>query len=338
MARIGTKPLAQLLRRIGTSLRAGIDTRTLWEKESQRGVAGQCEPLAKVSAAIAGGNSLAAGLRACGDYFPSLVCDLVDVGERTGRLEEVLLMLADHYDHLLDLRRAFLMGIIWPAIQLGVAVGVIGLLIWVMGALGGGVDILGFGLVGTSGLIKYLLLVGVVAGVITWFVLALFRGWLGPKPMELALQIPVIGGCLKTAALSRFAWTLSLTLDSGLDAQRAIRLALRSTQNAYYTAHTEAAERAIRAGREFHEALSATGVFPGEFLSSLETAELAGTPGETMQRLANEYRERAKTSAKALTVASTIAVWGLVAAALIFLIFRVALFYVGTINDALKGI
>ena len=50
-------------------------------------------------------------------------------------------------------------GIAWPALQLVIAVGVIALLIlalgWVAGMTGEETDILGFGLVGVRGLVRY---------------------------------------------------------------------------------------------------------------------------------------------------------------------------------------
>lgn len=65
---------------------------------------------------------------------------MVDVGEKTGRLDEVFIRLAEHYDHVLDLQRTFLQGIAWPMVQLIAALGVIGLLIWIMGILPEGID------------------------------------------------------------------------------------------------------------------------------------------------------------------------------------------------------
>jgi type II secretory pathway component PulF len=180
-------------------------------------------------------------------------------------------------------------------------------------------------------------LVAIVLGGLSVFVLAVLRGALGPLPLQVAMRVPVIGNCLKTAALSRLAWTLSLTLDSGIDARRALQMALAATENAYYTSQMDAAEAAIMEGREFHEALRSTGLFPDEFLASLETAELSGTHGESLQRLADDYRDRAKTAAKALTVAATFGVWIAVAAILIALIFRMAMFYIGMLNGLLEG-
>lgn len=342
MAQIGIRPLSQILRRVALSHRAGLDIRTIWEKEANRGSPAHRQRINSVALQIADGDSLAEAMSACDGYFPTLTCDLVDVGEKTGRLDDVLVGLAEHYENLLDLRRTFLMGVLWPGIELSLAICVIGLLILVMGMIPAGpsgpIDILGFGLVGMSGLVKYMFIVAATIGGVAWVVVALMRGWLGPKPLQLTMQLPVIGNCLRTSALSRLAWTLSLALDSGLDARRSIRMALQSTQNAYFTSQMGIVDGEIERGNQFHEALRETGLFPDDFLSSLETAEISGTHGESLARLANDYRDRAKATAKMLTVASTFALVGFVFVLIIFLIFRLAMFYIGTIEGALEGI
>ena len=52
----------------------------------------------------------------------------------SGRLEAIYKRLAEQYDQRLKMRRLFLAAIAWPMIQLVLAIGVIGLLIWIMGA------------------------------------------------------------------------------------------------------------------------------------------------------------------------------------------------------------
>lgn len=341
MGRIGMGKLTQLLRRVGAALHAGLDPRSTWEKEARYGSAAHRSMMLRVSQAITDGGSMADGMAACGGYFPPLVCTLVEVGERAGRLDTILGGLAEHYEHLLALRRTFLIGIAWPAIQLFAAIGVVGLLIFVLGFVssmtGGDADLLGFGLVGTPGLLIYLALVSATFGGMAVVVMGLLRGAFGPAPLQIAMRIPVLGNCLKTAALSRLAWTLALTLESGMDARRSMELALRSTENVYYTSKLKMIEAALLQGQEFHTALRATGQFPDEFLQMLETAEVSGTHGESLQRLAGEYRQRAQTAAKALTVAASFAVWVLVAGVLITLIFRMAFAVFAPYNELLKG-
>ena len=116
-------------------------------------------------------------------------------------------------------------------------------------------------------------------------------------------------------ALARLAWTLSLALNAGIDARRAIRMALQSTQNRYYTQHTAEVDAVIVRGGQFHEALRRSGAFPEEFLTALENAEITGTESESLTRLSEDYQQRAETATLALTVAASFAIWALVAGA-----------------------
>jgi type IV pilus assembly protein PilC len=197
---------------------------------------------------------------------------------------------------------------------------------------------LGLGLVGPRGLAIYVLIVAVLAVVIGAPVFAVARGRVSPEAMRLAMRAPWIGGWLQTMALERLAWSLAMALESGADARRSIRLALRSTQNPYYTSHLDAVDRVIMNGGEFHEALRGTGAFPDDFLDVLQTAELAGTHSESLARLSAEYQERAKATSRAIAVATTFLLIGLVILLLVVLIFKVAMIYFGAIYGALNDI
>ena len=109
--------------------------------------------MAQVADRVSRGATLAEAMRECGTYFPQLTCELTDVGELTGNLDSVLLRLSDHYQHLLRLRRTFLFGIFWPAIELVLAIFVMGLLILLLGVLGTSAAV--FGLSGPRGVVIY---------------------------------------------------------------------------------------------------------------------------------------------------------------------------------------
>jgi type II secretory pathway component PulF len=289
------------------------------------------------------GESLADAMRDSGGFFPPLMCELLDVGERTGRLDAALLRLADHYDHTLKLRRTLLLAVAWPLIELTIAILVVGILILVNGVLGqrpGGenIDLLGFGLAGWRGLAIYLMIIMAAAAAIGAPALAAARGRVSPPAMRLAMQIPKLGQWLEEIALERMTWSLAMALEAGIDAQRSISLAVRSTQNPLYIAQLDQIQRLIVAGSEFHETLRSTGVFPDEFLDALETAELSGTESESLSRLSAQYQERVKASANLLTVVTTVVVFGLVALILIMLIVRLAMFYIGAIYGGLQPI
>jgi len=340
--RIGLGTLINFLRRAAIAHRAGIDLLKYWDKEAEAGPRDLRRAADLIRDRLRAGDTLSAAVMAPRGYFPPLVVEMIEVGESTGRLDDVLQRLHLHYEHLRDLRRSLIMGLIWPAVQLCMAIGIVGLLIWIVGFIasasgGEPIDILGLGLVGNKGLAIYIALVISVAAFFGFILLALRQGWLGAGPIKLCLKIPVLGGSLNTSALARFCWTLALTLESGLDARRSLRMALRSTQLPHVIAAAERADEVILRGGEFHEACRAINGFSDDFITSLAAAEQAQAISESLNHLSNTYREQAETSNKLLTMFASFAIWGGVAALIILLIFRLFAFYLGILNEALEG-
>jgi type IV pilus assembly protein PilC len=339
--RMGLKPLGGLCRRLSTALGAGVDVRTVFARE-----AGAAHGLARgrllaVSDSVARGATIGESLNESGNYFPQLFRELVKVGEESGHLPEVLRQLAEHYEHQLKLRRTFLASITWPIFELTLALSVVGLLIWLMGAIPqlkkSNTDLLGFGLTGTSGLVTYLIFLAAVAALLAIVYRATARGMLWVAPVQLAIMsLPKLGRTIETLALARLAWALYVTLNSGMDLRNALRMSLASTHNVVYTRHIDRVLSEIRQGHEIHEALSATGAFPLDFLDTVQVGEQSGRMVESMAHMAEQYQDQARLAMNTLTVLLGLAVTGLVAGVIIFLIFRVFGFYVNSINDALK--
>lgn len=343
-SRIGLRELAQLCRRLSTGLEAGVDVRRVWARE--RG--GYVSPtlrrhLDSVVEAINAGESVSDALAETDSYFPRLFLELTEVGEHTGKLAEVLRRLADHYDHQLRLRQAFLSAIAWPMLQLTAAITIVGLVIYITGAFlppmpnGKPLDILGFGLTGGSGLLVYLMIVGIAVAGIAVVVQAIRRGLVWTRPIQLALiKVPGLGKPIETLALAQFSWTMYVTLESGMDLLRALPLCLRSTGNARYTDHTTEVLQEIRAGGEITHALADTKAFPSMFLDSVRVGEESGRLPETLALLSEQYQDQAKRAMAALTVIGGFLVWALVAALIIWVIFRVASVYLGILDQALS--
>jgi type IV pilus assembly protein PilC len=336
--RIKLRNLAGLCRRSATALGAGIDVRTVWAREAGR-AAGRAirGRLLTVSEGIHRGESMADALAATGDFFPPLFRELVQVGEQSGHLSEVFARLADHYEGRLKLRRIFLGAIAWPLIELAAAVVVIGFLIWIMGVIGHGIDPLGFGLVGNKGLMIYVAFLATVGVLFVLILEALRRGLVWTGPIQRAvLRLPVLGRALQTLALARMAWALHLTLNTSMDVRRALRLSLRSTRNARYTDQIQLIEKEITAGNSIHAAFVAAGCFPTDFLDAVAVGEQSGELVESMARLSQLYQDQAYAALAALNVLAGFAVYAAVAMVIILLIFRLAGFYFGTLNEVLK--
>ena len=338
--RIDAKTLSRLCRRVSISLAAGIDVRRIWQTESQRGRLAHRAKIAQMSRDIDNGESLAEAFQGTERYFPEIVLDFVRVGEGTGKLAEIFSRLADHYDHLLRLQRRFLLGILWPAIQLVGAVLIVGFLIWISGWIsrtaGQPIDFLGLGLVGTRGLLIYLVMVAAVTGAGFALVQGAQRGWLSVAPMvRLVMRLPVLGPCLQSMAMSRMSWALSMAVQAGLNARQSVRVAIQCTQNVVYTDQLDAVDRQIAAGQEIHEALRAADVFPVDFVDAVEVGETSGSLDDTMERLSKQYEEQGQASSRILTMILAFATWGFVASILVALILRLAIAYRDMLFDAI---
>jgi type II secretory pathway component PulF len=322
-------------------VRSGIDARKVWEMEERHASGSLKTALGIVKDRVAQGGTIAEAMHEQNGFFPPMFVQMVAVGEQTGKLDEVLLRLAEHYEHQASMKRMFWFGIAWPLFELVFAVLVIGLVIVITGWLNSragasDVDLLGWGLTGTSGAIIWFGLVGLVAAAIVVGVQALSRGWLGPKPVLFAMRIPILGKCFEAFALSRLTWALALALDSGMDAGRAVELSIRAAQNPYYESSLPRVTGGIRANKQFHESFRDGEVFPDDFLHQLESAELAGATTESLLRLAKEYEGRARTAMGIITGIATVGVVALMFGIIIFAIFSLAMFYIGTINEAVR--
>jgi len=339
-ARLALKPLAELCSRTATSHAAGLDARTIWKRESETGGATKRRQFQKVSDAINKGSTLADALRQTEDYLPELMVDMVHVGEQTGRIDESLNRLGRYYDQMRVTRNAFLVGIAWPAIQLVMAVLLLGFVIWIMGVLDTGdmeIDMLGLGLTGTSGAITYFSIVGGIVVLGALLLRSLARGKLSAMLMAPLLKLPAIGKWLQLMAMSRMAWALGMAVESGMPASKCADVALRSTQNSYFTQYRDQINQSIRRGDSFYSAFSSTGVFSQDFLDAVHVGEETGRLDHSMATLSRQYEEQGKVVMRSVAIFGGVLVWIFVAAFIIFFIFRIAFFYFGLLDDVING-
>lgn len=339
---LSNKSLAELCHRLAVETDSGIDIRRTWQRESEI-ARGKFRPyIASVRDAVARGDSLSSALAQTGTVFPSLFREMADVGEKTGTLSKVFQRLEMHYTRQVQARRLFLGAITWPMIELAAAIFVVGVLIYVLGIVaqrnnGKPIDILGFGLIGTKGLLIYINFVVAVFLCIGGVIIAIQRGMLWTRPLQRAImQVPIIGGALQKLALARIAWALHLTLNVEMDLRRIVPLVLRTTGNDYYIQHTDQIVKDVVGGQPLHVAFARSRAFPGGFIDALSVAEESGRIVESMERLSDRYEEEAESAVKTLSLVFGYLIGACVMGLIVFLIFRLASFYLGTIDEALK--
>jgi len=301
--------------------------------------------LADVRLEVQQGTDIAQALGDQNGYFPELMTDMVSVGEQAGALPEVLDGLAAHYENIVRMRRMLIGLITFPALQLVAAILVVALVIFILGIVGASAgpgqkpnDILGLGLVGTSGALTWLAMTfGSIFAVIAGYYVAatVFRQ---QRFLDgILMKIPVLGTCMRAFAIARFSWALALTQQTGMPIARSLELSFRATGNGAFVGASSGVCDSVLNGSELSQALDEARLFPEEYLSLVQVAEASGTVPETLQRLSPQFEEQARRSLSALAVALGWLVWSIVAVFIIFIIFSFVMKYVGMINAAANG-
>ena len=290
------------------------------------------------------GEDVRTAFRSQGDYFPDLFVDMISVAEDTGAMPEVLLSLAEHYENLLKLKRSFISQITLPIIQLVAAILIITLVIYVIGMISTStgskpLDVLGWGLTGSRGAAIFFFGSAGSLGGLVFLYFFLARGLKQERRIHgFLLQIPVLGKCLRSFAISRFAWSFALTQQAGMRIVPSLEAALKATANHAFIGATPRMCGLIKQGEELSTVFYDSGLFPVEFLEMVEVAETSGTVPEMLQHMSPQFDEQARRSLSGLATALGWLVWGLVAAFIIFAIFSIALFYVRMLEDPFRNL
>lgn len=334
--RINNQTLSVLCERVGIAFDVGLDPHRVFDRESKNSShSSYGRRMESVAEHVKQGGSLADAVKAQGNYFPTHFAEMIEAGERTGRLDRVLDGLSVYYQDLADFNKNFLNSIMWPIVQLVLAILVIAGLIYLPSVLitDREVDLLGFGLTGWDGLVKFMIMVGVAALVI--FVLYLmgrngYFHFLG----DWASRLPRIGRIFAVFPEARFVQTMALAIDAGMDAWSAIDLSFRSAGTPRYTNQATVAKEAILQGKDMHAVLADTKLFQPETLEAIQLGEESGRLAETLEKHFRHLKSQVKSSMAKLTYTASGIIWFVIAAVLITIIFRIFQLYVNNIGDA----
>lgn len=340
---LSAQALAGFSRSMARLLEAGVEVRkSLLTSGRQSGDRRLAPTVDQLRTDISGGHSLADALKARQPLFPDLFCALVSVGEQTGHLPEVFDSLAKYYDDRILLQRQFRSAAAWPIIQFIAAIGIIGLLIFILGILppagrdGKPFDVTGLGLAGTSGALTWIggwAAIG-TAGLLFWkYSRNSFSGQQMLDPW--LLQLPVLGSCLQAFAIARFAWCFALTQKAGMSIRPSLDCSLEAAGNGAFLAAGPGIWRHVSGGETLTDAFAQSGLFTTEFLQIVATAEESGTVPEQLDRLSLMFHDEAQRSMQRLTKVLSGLVWFLTAGLIVYFIFRIAMIYVGILNDAI---
>ena len=339
-SRIPLKPLSILCRSLGTMLRSGVPLkRALKTATGKVGHSRVRNAMEGVRKEIGSGSDFATAIQHQEGAFPELMVDMIRVAEETGGLPEVLNALSDHYSNLVKMKNDFIKQITWPVLQLVAAVFVIGLLIFVLGMISQStgeesMDILGWGLKGTSGAITWFVMT--FGGAFAVFILyrVVSNSLAGKRSLDrFLLKIPIIGHCSQSFAISRFSWAFHLTQEAGMPIGKSLTASMKATGNGAFISKTDELLHDITEGEHLSDALRNTQLFPEEFLEMVYVGETSGTVPEKLHEMSPEFEESARRSLAALAGALGWVIWLGVAIFIGYVVISIMMSYIKVITE-----
>jgi type IV pilus assembly protein PilC len=300
--------------------------------EEKRGGSALSVASGEIADSLSKGDSLKESFDQHSKLFPLLMLSMIQVGEETGNLPEILDELSRHYGEQAMLQRKLKSQITMPVFQLGMAIAVIAILIFVLGFLTD-YDPLGWGLKGASGSIFFLgIIISIITGGFLLWKIVLSNVAFKAKISETFVNLPVVGSYLKESALGKFSIGLGLTLNSTMSTKKALRLSMEITSNDAFIQACQPVLSSIKKGQPIVMALSQCSIFPEEYLAQIEVAEESGSIPETCKRLALYHSEEAGRQLSIIFYLMGGAVWLCTAGFIIFIIARMFGSYLGMLG------
>ncbi len=266
------------------------------------------ETIFRVYESVQRGDLLSESLRKQTGVFPEIMISMVDTGEASGTLDQILGKLAIAFEKDLKVRRKIQSAMIYPIVLTALAFTVVtGLVTFVLPMF---VDMFESSkvalpmptqiLLGMSTFIRsywYLIIFIVIMAVVG------FKTWSNSEKGRFQwdhfkLKLPVLKGSLSKIYSSRLTRTLATLVNAGLPLLNAMDIAARVIGNKYITKFMNQAKDDVRSGVSLSQAIRKTAVFPPMVASMIGIGEESGTLDSMLETTADYFDEE---SDKALT-------------------------------------
>jgi len=295
--RLGAAALALLTRQLATLLGAGLTVEQALNAlidQSERD--GERQLLAAVRGDVLAGQPLARALGRHPAAFPEVYVTLVDAGERSGRLADVLARLADYTEEREQLRAKVALAFVYPALVTLVAVTVVtGLLLYVVPQVvqvfqnaNQQLPFLTRALIGLSnflrvygGFVVIALVLAVAAGRAAAAVPRLRARWHAQL-----LRLPIVGALARGLNTARLAATLAILTGSRVPLLASLRAGAGVVSNVPMKHALEEAAARVQEGASLSRSLGASRLFPPLMVHMIASGEASGRLAEMLERTA----------------------------------------------------
>lgn len=234
--------------------------------------------------------------------WPSYMIEMVDIGEQTGRLEDIMVSLSTYYQREGRIRSAAVSAITYPLVLGVMLVVIIGILLWrvlpifrrVLASLG----------VDSSSSGSVLMQIGswagwIVLGLIGLVVLAaiviiiLTKTKLKDKTLSFLKNLfPPVRRLTEKLSASRVAGILGLMMQSGFPMENALEMAPAALADQESVEKVRFIREEMKKDQTFQEALAKSGLFADFYNRMVKVGAASGHEPQVMEKIAEIYEEQ----------------------------------------------
>jgi type IV pilus assembly protein PilC len=292
-----------IYRQMGSALDAGLplpETLQMLSRETGNPRLGAL--LSFLRAKIAEGLALSEAMRLLPRVFPPVHIAVVRAGEESGRLEQVLLELADQAEALSNMNRRFASALVYPTVIALAALllfnfvlfGIVPRFAVMFNDLGmRDLAITSLVLLLSHSIFPGIILIALGVLIAAGVVLTHRRASSGRLWLDSwKLRIPLAGQIVEKAALARFSGTMGLLLNAGIDLPRAIRLASEGAGNRAVEHLLKNVSAEVEMGNTLSEAAAKTETLPPTLAWRLGVGEETGSLPDALIRIGKLYTQQ----------------------------------------------
>lgn len=235
------------------------------------------------------------------ELFPPYMLHMVEIGEETGTLDEVMEALSNHYDREDAIGKSIKNAVTYPMIMAGMMVAVIiVLLVKVMPIFNQVFVQLGTEMTGFSRMLmelgnainRYSIALVALLIVIVALILYCTRTKNGRSfSRRLGYHLNFIRLVYEEIAACRFASGMALTLSSGLNPERSMELVSALNDDPLFQEKLQNCRKKVDEGIDLSKALHETGMFTGIYSRMASIGSKTGSMDQVMNRIAVLYQD-----------------------------------------------
>ena len=309
--KIKLKDISLFCKQMSVMLNSGIPLNNAVDILEQQTDAKNLKASLKViSKSLKEGSQLSKAMLDQEGMFPDLLIRMVQAGEKTGKLDEVLEKMSEHYNKELKTSRQIRGAMIYPAVLAFLAVAaVLALLYIVIPSFSGIFEQSGMDMplptrivLAASNFVRsYWYILFGVTGILVFLFLRYRSTEAGRYQLDrLKFWLPVIKGPMQKIVTARFASTLAILTSAGIPLVEAIESAAATTNNAVVIEKMKIANEGLQKGERLTGMITATGLFPPMMLSMVKIGEESGSLESMLVKTSDYYEEELETAIKQL--------------------------------------